>query len=295
MNKPTSTVDIMAAYDQCQAITRSEARNFYYAFVTLPKPRRRAIYAVYAFGRIADDIADSDGLVETKARSLAGLRNSLQSALAGSPKGPVMTALADTATTYDIPEELFTHIIDGVEMDLTKVRYASFDELREYCYRVASAVGLISIQIFGYNAPKAKDFAIDLGLAMQLTNIMRDIKEDAARDRVYIPQDEMNMFNVTEADLRAGIINDNFRALMRFQSERAQWYFDSGARLFPLLYPRSRNCAVGLHHLYSRLLNQIEKRHYDVFSERVSLPIWHKLKLTVLLWTTSFIPHRQSK
>ncbi len=159
-----------------------------------------------------------------------------------------MTALADAAETYDIPELLFEQIIDGVEMDLTKSRYAAFDELREYCYRVASAVGLVSIQIFGYDdpsAPNAKRYAVDLGLAMQLTNIIRDIKEDVERDRVYIPQDEMARFNVTETQLRAGIIDDNFVALMGSQAERARSYFESGARLFPLLNPRSRSCAVG--------------------------------------------------
>ncbi|MDA1036063.1 MAG: presqualene diphosphate synthase HpnD [Chloroflexi bacterium] len=290
MSQQAFAVDLKAAYNECQVITRREARNFYYAFVTLPKQRRRAIYAAYAFGRIADDIADGDGLIETKTQSLAGLRDSLHTALTGNPSGPVMTALADVATTYDIPEHLFAQIIDGVEMDLTKSRYANFGELREYCYRVASVVGLVSTQIFGYRDEKAKEYAVDLGLAMQLTNIMRDVKEDAERDRVYIPQDEMARFDVTEAQLQAGIIEDNFLALMRFQSERARSYFDSGARLFPLLNPRSRSCAVGLHHLYSSLLDRIEKRGYDVFGERVSLPTWQKLKLTVLLWTTSFIP-----
>lgn len=295
MSAQTSTVDLKAAYDECQAITRREARNFYYAFVTLPKPRRRAIYAAYAFGRLADDIADGEGAVDDKSRSLAELRVALHEAMTGKPRGPVMTALADAATTYDIPELLLTQIIDGVEMDLTKNRYANFEELREYCYRVASVVGLVSTQIFGYRDERAKEYAVDLGLAMQLTNIMRDIKEDFETNRVYLPQDELARFNVTEKQLNAGVIDANYQSLMRFQTERARSYFDSGARLFPLLNPRSRSCAVGLHHLYSSLLDRIEKRGFDVFSERVSLPVWQKLKLSALLWVTSYLPRRQPR
>jgi phytoene synthase len=292
MTRNADPVSLHAAYDECQAITRREARNFYYAFVTLPKARRRSIYAAYAFSRLADDIADGDGPVATKAASLGDLREALHAALAGAPEGAIMTALADSAATYDIPKSLFNDIIDGVEMDLTKSRYASFDELREYCYRVASAVGLVSIQIFGYDAPQAKVHAVDLGLAMQLTNIMRDVGEDAANDRIYIPQDELARFGCTEEQLQAGLVDANFAALMQFQASRARAYFVSSKALFPLLEPRSRGCAAGLHQLYSKLLNRIEHRGYDVFSERVSLPAWEKLRLTFTLWATNFMARR---
>ena len=290
MSRQTQTIDLNAAYDECQAITRREAHNFYYAFVTLPKPRRRAIYAAYSFGRLADDIADADDPVHDKAQSLSKLRGSLHAAMAGSPDGPVMAAVADVALTYDIPELLFAEIINGVEMDLLKHRYATFEELQEYCYKVASVVGLKSTQIFGYQDEIAKHYAIDLGLAMQLTNILRDIKEDIQRDRVYLPQDELARFNITIEQLQTGTVDTNFLEFMRFQAERAKSYFDSGSRLFPLLNQRSRSCAVGLHHLYLSLLEHIEKRGFDVFSERITVPIWHKLKLTALLWATSFIP-----
>ena len=295
MSPRTAAVSLKAAYDECQAITRREARNFYYAFVTLPKPRRRAIYAAYAFSRMADDIADGDRPVDAKTQALEELRGSLHAALTGNPDGLVMTAIADMAAAYGVSEQLFAKVINGVEMDLTKNRYANFEELREYCYRVASAVGLISIQIFGYGDPKARDYAVDLGLAMQLTNIMRDLKEDAAGDRVYLPQDELARFGVTDAQLRAGIVDDAFLALMRYQGERARSYFASGARLFPLLDPRSRSCAVGLHHLYSQLLDRIEDRGYDVFTRRVTLPVWRKLKLTFLLWAAGLVPRRQEQ
>ena len=294
MTGTPTAVELDAAYDECQAITKREARNFYYAFVTLPRPRRRAIYAAYAFSRQADDIADGDDLVEAKAAQLRELRSKLHAALSGDPDGPIMIALAHATATYDIPESLFGDVIDGVEMDLVTRRYDDFDELQVYCRRVASAVGLISIQIFGYRDPRAKEYAIDLGLAMQLTNIIRDVQEDAERDRVYLPQDELARFGYSEEQLRAGIINDDFLGLMRFQAERARHYFDSGARLLPLLQPRSRGCAAGLHHLYSRLLDRIERRGFDVFSSRVSLPAWEKLRLTCMLWAGSLIPRRQA-
>jgi phytoene synthase len=292
MTSSGASLSLQAAYDQCQAITRREARNFYYAFVTLPKPRRRSIYAAYAFSRLADDIADGDGPVAAKAAALGELREALHAALAGAPEGAIMTALADSAATYDIPESLFNDIIDGVEMDLTKSRYATFEELREYCYRVASAVGLVSIQIFGYDDPQAKVHAVDLGLAMQLTNIMRDVGEDAANDRIYIPQDELARFGCTEEQLRAGTVDANFVALMQFQAGRAREYFASSKALFPLLQPRSRGCASGLHQLYSKLLDRVERRDFDVFSERVSLPAWQKLRITFSLWAANLLARR---
>jgi phytoene synthase len=278
------------AYDYCRTVTKREARNFYYAFVTLPTLRRRSIYAVYAFSRMADDIADGSDPAEAKARHLGELRSELRAALAGAPLGPVMTALADTAEAYDVPQRLFEEIIDGVEMDLTVRRYETFDDLKRYCEKVASAVGLISIQIFGYDDPAAKEYASDLGLAMQLTNILRDLKEDMAQDRVYLPQEDLRAFDYSEHDLHAGKIDEHFAALMAFQAERARAYFDSGAKLFPLLAPRSRGCAVGLHGLYSLLLARMERRGFDVFSERVSLPAWRKLLLTSRLWAASVIP-----
>jgi 15-cis-phytoene synthase len=295
MSTTSNAASLKAAYDECQAITRREARNFYYAFVTLPKPRRRSIYAAYAFSRLADDIADGDGNAASKAVALGELRRALRAALEGNPEGAIMVALADSAATYDVPESLFLDIIDGVEMDLTKSRYATFDELREYCYRVASAVGLVSIQIFGYDDPQAKVHAVDLGLAMQLTNIMRDVGEDMANDRVYIPQDELTRFGCTEEQLRSGTIDANFVRLMRFQAERARGYFASSKALLPLLEPRSRGCASGLHQLYSKLLDRIESRGFNIFSERVSLPVWQKLRLTFTLWAANLIPRPQPR
>ena len=288
MTTSTGNAALDAAYEECQAVTRREARNFYYAFLALPRPRRRAIYAAYAFSRLADDIADGDGAPARKRSELGALRERLSDAYAGRPEGAILTALADAAATYDIPEPLFQDIVTGVEMDLEPRRFADFDELRHYCYHVASVVGLVSIRIFGYrDVPLAQETAVDFGLAMQLTNILRDLREDIERDRVYLPLDEMARYGYTEEDLRAGMVNDAFRALMRFQFERAQGYFDSASRLMPLLEAESRGCAEGLHHLYNRLLHRMASRGWDVFSERVSLSSWEKLKLTCRLWTTA--------
>ena len=201
MTTSTDNTALDAAYEECQAVTKREARNFYYAFLTLPHPRRRAIYAAYAFSRLADDIADGDGAPPQKRSELAALRERLRNAYAGRPEGAILTALADAAATYDIPESLFQDIITGVEMDLEPRRFEDFDELRHYCYHVASVVGLVSIRIFGYrDAPLAQETAVDFGLAMQLTNILRDLREDIERDRVYLPLDEMARFGYTEDD-----------------------------------------------------------------------------------------------
>ncbi len=293
MSVATQAQDVAAAYGHCQAVTRREARNFYYAFVTLPRKRRRAIYAAYAFARLADDIADGDAALEDKAAQLSELRVRLRAAFAGAPETPVLLALADAAQTYGIDPSLFEQLLDGVEMDLTPRRYATFGELRDYCYHVASVVGLISIEIFGYDDPRARDAAIDLGLAMQLTNIMRDVKEDADAGRVYLPQDEMAQFGYTEDALRAGVVDEHFVALMRHQAARARAYYERGAELLDYLSPRSRACPAVLHGLYSRLLDRIERRGFDVFSERVRLSSSEKMRVMVQLWGTSLLPRRK--
>ena len=288
----TSAPAIAAAYDHCQAVTKREARNFYFAFVTLPARRRRAIYAAYAFARLADDIADGDASSSDKAEQLRELRAGLRQAFAGQPHGPVLLALSHASDEYGIDPALFERLIDGVEMDLTPRRYETFDELREYCYHVASVVGLISIEIFGYTDPRAPAAAVDLGLAMQLTNIIRDIREDAEAGRVYLPQEDLRRFGYTEDDLMHGLVNDAFVELMRFEAQRAREYFRSGEKLLAYLAPRSRACPAVLHGLYSRLLDRIEQRGFDVYGERVRLSSVEKLRIMAKLWTTSLLPRR---
>ena len=175
-------------------------------------------------------------------------------------------------------------------MDLERRRYETFEELRAYCYGVASVVGLICVQVFGYKDPRARECAVDLGLAMQLTNILRDIQEDAARGRIYLPQEEMERFGYTNDELLHGVVNARFQELMRFQVARARHYFESGKRLLPLLPLTSRACPSILGGIYSRSLNRIEARDYDVFASRVSLSTQEKLLLVTRLWLQSLIP-----
>ncbi len=282
--------ELAEAYRACRAITREGAKNFYYAFLTLPGPKRQAIYAAYAFCRICDDIADEPDPDGDRARRLADVRASLQAAYAGAPRGDVFTALHDAVTRYSIPQRYFEDVIKGVEMDLSKKRYATFDELREYCYYVASAVGLICIEVCTFSDPKAVEYAIDLGIAMQLTNILRDVEQDTASGRIYLPQEDLHRFGYTEEELKAGVMNDSFRALMKFEADRARSFFASGSRLMPLLDRRARACPATMAGIYRRILDRIEAEGFNVFGRRVGLSKATKIALMARLWARSFVP-----
>jgi phytoene synthase len=278
------------AYAHCQHITKAEAKNFYYAFVTLPKARRRAIYATYAFCRLCDDIADEPLPVEEKLRQLHEVEEALEQAKNGHADGPVYQALAHAVQEYGIPWEDLIEVIRGVEMDLTITRYETFEDLRVYCYRVASVIGLICIQVCGYSDPKAREYAIELGLAMQLTNILRDIREDSEMGRVYLPQEDLAGFSYSEEQLMAGELNAEFTQFMEFQVARARDYFKKGKRLLKLLPMRTRACPSVLGGIYSRVLDRIEDKKYDVYERRISLPRREKLFLTVRIWALSYVP-----
>ena len=285
----TSTA-LELAYAECRELTRREAKNFYYAFITLPSEKRKAIYAAYAFCRHCDDSVDEAASPEDKLSALNALQVNLADAYRGHPATPVFHALRDTADRYAIPQEYFTEIIRGVESDLVKTRYEDFDELREYCYRVASVVGLVCIQIFQYNDEAARQHAVDLGLAMQLTNIMRDVREDWSMGRVYLPQDEMARFGYSEEQLSAGVHNDAFVELLKFQGQRARRYFSSGFQLLPYLSRRSRACPAALGAIYSRVLDRIEASGYDVLSEqRIALSSGEKVRIAARAWVSSML------
>lgn len=285
----TSKQSLRQAYLHCSIITKAHAKNFYYAFLPLPPARRRAIYAVYAFSRLCDDIADGPLPPEQKVKQLLDLADDLDDAYHERVLSPVFEALWDAAQRYSIPQKYFEEIIRGVEMDLRVQRYATFNDLYEYCYRVASVVGLICLQIFGYRDPRAKEYAIDLGLAMQLTNIIRDVREDMERDRVYLPQDELARFGVTERHLIEGVVDDPFQALLAFQVQRAREYFQRGHRLLPYLPRLSRTCPAVLEAIYSRVLDQVEARGYNVFQDRISLSTSQKLALMVSTWAQTLL------
>jgi phytoene synthase len=274
------TDSLAAAYDHCQALTRREAKNFYYGFLLLSARRRRAIYAAYAFARECDDIVDAGLPPEEASVSLAAYRESLDRCLAGSPQGPVFLALGDAVSRYEIPHEYFYRLIEGVETDLSVHRYEDFEQLRRYCYLVASVVGLISIEVFGYRGGgEARRHAEDLGIALQLTNILRDLQEDLQRDRIYLPRDELARFGYSEDELRAGQANEAFRSLMAFQVARARGFYDSGRKLFPFLPRRARACVGVMAGIYSRILADIERDPETVLRRRLSLSAGQKLAL----------------
>ena len=306
-----------SAYDHCQRVAKEHAKNFYYAFRTLPLRKRRAIYAAYAICRLWDDIADEDAPLSEKRRMFAETRRTLAATLScpsnnplsleGEGRGegdidkpdstltphsspltpPEFIALADATTAFGIPARYFDEILDGVESDLVKTRFADFAELRDYCYKVASVVGLICIEVFGYDDPSAEGYAVDMGIALQLTNILRDLKEDADRDRIYLPQDEMARFGYTDEDLKNRVVNEPFRSLMRYQAERARSYYARSRPLFDMVELESRTCLRVLHEAYAAILDRIEQSGFDVYSQRIGLSASEKLLITARLWLGS--------
>ena len=282
--------ELELAYSHCQRVTKENARNFYYTFRPMPAAKRRAMYAVYAYCRLCDDIADGELPIDEKYRGFEGVRRNLQASEPSGEDAPMFRALQHAAQDYQIPYSYFEEILQGVEMDMVKTRFATFEELREYCYKVASVVGLVCIRIFGFEDAKAKEYAVDMGLAMQLTNILRDVKEDAERDRIYIPQDEMSRFGYTEAELKECAVTDEFRSLMDYQSARARRYFEGSRRLFPLISSDARTCPKLMHATYSGILERIELAGFDVFERRIGLSTGEKLLLLARLWAGSLLP-----
>ena len=278
-------VNLEFAYRYCKKITKKYAKNFYIASITLPSRERLGIYASYAFCRVCDDIADEEFSVQQKKEMFAHTKQLLRESKTSQVTDPVFTALRDTSSYFCIPDKYFEEIIEGVEMDLNHVRYQNFDELRNYCYKVASVVGLIAIKIFGYKNLKAENYAIDLGVAMQLTNIIRDVKEDLQKNRIYLPLDEITRFGYTTQELKNQVLNESFQNLMQFQVSRARKYFDSGLQLIPLISPRSRICLELLWNIYSAILDRIEKSGYNVFQEKHSLNTLEKFGLITKIWT----------
>jgi len=272
----------------CEAVARREAANFYPAFRILPKPQRRAMCALYTFMRIADDCGDEEGPLERKQHNLDAWRRGLHAALAGAFDHASHEALADTIKTYNIPVQYLNDVLDGVAMDLGPVDIASWEQLRLYCYRVASAVGLACIYIWGFNDPVATKYAELAGFAFQLTNILRDVKEDADRGRIYIPADDLARFGVPPANLHAGVRDAPFRNLMAFQIDRAYGFYDASAPLIPLLPPPGRAVFLMMSRTYRQLLAEIEARDYDVFSTRVSVSKWKKLRFALGVLPTRF-------
>lgn len=275
-------VDLRASYAHCRAVTRRAARNFYPAFLLLPKDQRRAMCALYAFLRITDDIGDSAAALEDRRRQLRQWRESFEHALAGFYDHPVLPALHHTLRTFDIPSQYLFAVLDGVQKDLEGTRYKTFDDLYDYCYQVASAVGLACIRIWGVRSDlgdgvsdsrksQAEQYAEQCGIAFQLTNILRDVKEDALMDRVYLPQEDLARFGCDAEALRTGRLDAKLRDLLRFETERARDYYARAATLALLLPSPGRRAFQALFSIYRRLLEEIAERDYDVFTRRVRL------------------------
>ncbi len=308
---------LTTAYGVCRHIARSSAKNFYYGFMLLPARKRNALSAVYAFMRHADDLSDDPGMTPQERREkLAGFLDSYHRALeTGHTDDPVLLALRDSQLRYKIPVELLDQLVAGTGMDVRDypstpktgmpgtpndypsmpksgipgtpngaggaplVVYRTFADLYGYCYHVASVVGLVCIRIFGYRDPAAEQLAEHLGIAFQLTNILRDVKEDAAMGRVYLPQEDLEHFGVTADELGSGAPMENLRPLLEFEAARARQYYASADFLLPLIEEVSQPALWAMVEIYRGILDRIEARQFDVYSERVRLSLADKLKI----------------
>jgi phytoene synthase len=325
--KPPAPMQLAAAYGVCRSISRASARNFYYSFLALPREKRNAMCAVYAFMRHADDISDTPGSnIAEKRDKLAQWIESLHRVIDGEPTDdPVLLALSDTQLHYDIPLSLLDQLVAGTAMDLeeetslpdaipvaspatiqfdgpgaashqrsltaervavhdrVRARYETFADLYQYCYHVASVVGLVCIRIFGYHDPAAEPLAELCGVAFQLTNIIRDVREDAAMGRVYLPQQDLQRFGCDPAELAGNdspvVLAERFRSLLEFEVQRARDLYGSAESLLPLIDEDSRPALWVLVTVYSRLLEKIAARNYDVFSQKVRLTGLEKLRI----------------
>jgi phytoene synthase len=284
---PTES-QLAVAYSVCRSITRNSAKNFYYAFLVLPKPKRQALCAVYAFMRRCDDITDDMSMPQRERRErLENWINDFHRVLAGQPTDePVLLALTDTQRKYRIPVELLDQLAYGTAMDVQEdgsaeitVQYRTFDDLYVYCYRVASVVGLVCIRVFGYRDPGAEPLAERLGLAFQLTNIVRDVKEDAEMGRVYIPAEDLVNHGISPGEFRTATDAARFRTLLAMEADRAREYYTSADELIPLIDEDSQPALWVLATIYRRLLDKIALRQYDVFHGKVSLTVREKLTI----------------
>jgi phytoene synthase len=271
-----STVD--EAYARCVSITRDRARNFYHGIRLLPGPKRATLCAVYALARRIDDIGDGDLSQADKVAGLAALREALRDM--GSGTDPVLVAVADAARRFPIPLDAFDELVDGVEMDVTGRTYATFEDLVEYCRCVAGSVGRLCLGVFGSRPdPKASAYADALGVALQQTNILRDIREDLGNGRVYLPERDLDRFGVELVlDERGALVDKDgeLAALIDFSAARARGWYLEGLRLVPLLDRRSAACCTAMAGIYLRLLDQITRRPATVYDQRLSLSGWQK-------------------
>jgi 15-cis-phytoene synthase len=272
------------ANDLAATITRKSKSSFYYSFNLLPKEQRHAIYTVYAFCKETDDIVDEQGPPTEKEKRLQKWNRELEKSLTGKSSYPLLNKLSSTAHRFKIPIDHFTELIKGVEMDLTKNRYETFDELHTYCYRVASTVGLMCAEIFSYSHENTKKYAEHLGIALQLTNIIRDVKSDLNRDRIYIPLEDFGRFSYTVEDLKNHVYDERFVSLMRFQAERARSYYEEANRYLALEDRKHFFAARIMERIYFNILRKIERNNFDVFGKKMRLNRLHQMAIATTIW-----------
>ena len=274
----------MDPHEYCQTKAAQSGSSFYYSFLFLPQERRRAITALYAFCREVDDVVDECSDAEVARMKLAWWRNELAAAFHGTPQHPVARALAEVASRFNLSEARLNEIVDGMEMDLQHNRYADFEALKLYCHRVASVVGLLSAEIFGYQDRRTLEYAADLGMAFQLTNIIRDVGEDARRDRIYLPLDEIARHGVGVPDILQARQTDSFRRLMEFQIERALGYYRSAFDKLPPIDRDAQRAGIIMAAIYQATLDEIRRDGCRVLAQRITLTPVRKLWIAWKTW-----------
>ena len=279
------SVGLEESYALCGRIARRTGKNFYYSFLVMPREKRTAMCAIYAFMRRSDDIADSAGNPAVAQEGLRQWRGQVDAALnSGAADDPILPALADTVRRYHIPLHHFHELLDGTEMDQTTTRYATFDDLYQYCYRVASAVGLVVLPVFGYKDEAALVPAEACGIAFQLTNILRDVKEDAQMGRVYLPLEDLRRFGVSEDDIMDSRATPQFLELMKFEAARARGFYDKARPLLDMIDADSRGTLAVMIAIYGGILRKIEESNFAVFDRRIRLSTGEKLWIVGKNW-----------
>lgn len=278
------------AQTYCTTYTKQSGSNFYYSFLFLPKARREAMYTVYAFCKAVDSAVDEPPADSNPQEELKRWRSELDAVYRGAPTSPITVSLAHHVKALSIPKAYFDELIKGVEMDLFNNRYVTFDELSLYCYRVASVVGLICLHIFGVTSPRAQDYAVDLGMAFQLTNILRDLGDDATQGRIYLPLDDLHACKYSEKAMLQRTSSPEFKTLMQRETARAHHYYAKARAAFLALPRRERQAltvAEIMRGIYCRILKKIEQSDYQVFGPRISLSTTHRLAIAMRIWLRS--------
>ncbi len=271
--------------ESAKEISKNSKSSFYYAFNLLPESKRDAMNVVYAFCRKTDDIVDeTNDPQDVKYDKLRKWRIEFERAFTGHSESQLLNRLGKTISNFNIPLDPFFELIKGMEMDIQKDRYKSFDDLQLYCYRVASTVGLMCIEIFGYKNPSTKKFAVDLGIALQLTNILRDIGKDVEQGRIYLPQEDLQRYNYSESEMMMKVYNDQFKDLMMYETGRAKRYFDSATSHLDLDDKKTMFAARAMQHIYYKMLEKIIAADYDVFNNNIKVSKFEKVGIALGVW-----------